>query len=111
MREPDEYAENHIPGAVNLTISDTDKNTAQQFKNYDIVVAYCIKDFRGFEMARKLRDLGIKQSVILSPFGIRGWIANSLPVYAAGSVTEEQARNALEKCIADVSYQPAAVPN
>ena len=108
VREPDEYAENHIPGAINLTIRDTNAESVKQFKDYDIVVAYCIKDFRGFEMARKLRDLGIKQSAILSPFGIRGWIASKMPVYKIGAGTEEQAQQALQNCIADVACQPAS---
>lgn len=107
VREPDEFAENHIPGAVNLTITDANAQSVKQFADYDIVVAYCIKDFRGFEMARKLRDLGIHQSVILNPFGIRGWIASKLPVYKAGAITEEQAKRSLQDCIDDLACQPA----
>lgn len=109
VREPDEFQENHIPGAINLTITEANAQSVKQFKDYDIVVAYCIKDFRGFEMARKLRDLGIKQSAILSPFGIRGWIASKMPVYKAGAVTEEQAQQSLQSCIADAACQPAVL--
>jgi len=108
VREPDEFAENHIPGAVNLTIGDTNEQSVKQFSGYDIVVAYCVKDFRGFEMARKLRDLGIKQSVILQPFGIRGWIGSNMPVYVAGSVSDEQASKALQACINNSACQPVA---
>lgn len=101
VREPDEYAENHIPGAINLTIADANNNSVKRFKEFDVVVAYCIKDFRGFEMARKLRDLGIKQSAILNPYGIKGWIGSNMPVYKASSVSEQSAADALAKCIAE----------
>lgn len=108
VREPDEYQENHIPGAVNLTITDANAKSVQRFKSYDLVVAYCIKDFRGFEMARKLRDLGIKQSAILNPFGIKGWIGSNMPVYKVGSVSEEQAAQSLASCVADATQCPAS---
>lgn len=101
VREPDEYVENHIPGAVNLTIADANSQSVQRFKEFDLVVAYCIKDFRGFEMARKLRDLGIKQSAILNPYGIKGWIGSNLPVYKVGTTSEEQAASALASCVAE----------
>ena len=103
VREPDEFQENHIPGAINLSISAANATTTQFLREYDVVVAYCIKDFRGFEMARKLRDLGIQQSVILNPFGIRGWIGSNLPVYKAGAVSEAQAQQAFKSCIDDPS--------
>jgi rhodanese-related sulfurtransferase len=101
VREPDEFAENHIPGAINLTIADANSQSVQRFKEFDVVVAYCIKDFRGFEMARKLRDLGIKQSAILNPYGIKGWISSSMPVYKAGNVSEQQAARSLDTCVSE----------
>jgi rhodanese-related sulfurtransferase len=99
VREPDEFAENHIPGAINLQIRDANQQTTSELKNYDVVVAYCIKDFRGFEMARKLRSLGVTQAVILNPYGIKGWIDSNLPVFQQGKVDETTAAGKLKKCI------------
>jgi rhodanese-related sulfurtransferase len=99
VREPDEFSENHIPGAINLLIKDADKSTTQFLKSYDIVVAYCIKDFRGFEMAKKLKSLGISQAVILNPFGIKGWIDSKLPVYQQDKINDQKAKMLFETCI------------
>lgn len=99
VREPDEFAENHIPGAINLQIRDTNEESVSELKKYDVVVAYCIKDFRGFEMARKLRSLGINQAVILSPYGIKGWIDSKLPVFQKDTMDEPTAAEKLKKCI------------
>ncbi len=80
-------------------IRDANRETTSELKNFDVVIAYCIKDFRGFEMARKLRSLGITQAVILSPYGIKGWIDSNLPVFQQGKVDETTAAEKLKKCI------------
>ena len=56
VRSPGEFAEDHIPGAINLRIRDINADSIVQLPPSDLYVAYCVKDFRGFEMARKLRD-------------------------------------------------------
>jgi rhodanese-related sulfurtransferase len=103
VREPDEFSENHIPGALNIQIRDADQAIADTLKSYDIVVAYCIKDFRGFEMAKKLKSLGITQSVILDPYGIKGWIDSKLPVYHKDRINEQQSVALLKKCLDQTS--------
>lgn len=80
VREPEEFVEQHIPGAFNIPIRDLDEQALAVLKPADLVVSYCVKDFRAFEMAKKLQDLGLKQAVILTPYGLRGWLASGLPV-------------------------------
>ncbi|MFC6671370.1 chromate resistance protein ChrB domain-containing protein [Marinobacterium aestuariivivens] len=101
VREPEEFSEGHIPGAVNLTLRDAAPGIEKQLAGADYVVSYCVKDFRGFEMARTLAELGVRNSVILNPYGISGWVANGLPVAGAKSMTETEASERLADCAQD----------
>jgi len=83
VREPEEFAEGRIPGAVNIPIRDLDEDKVEQLRGADYVVPYCIKDFRGFEMAKLLRRYGIDNPVIMNPYGLKGWRIQGLPL--AGS--------------------------
>jgi rhodanese-related sulfurtransferase len=100
VREPEEFAEGHVPGAHNIPLRSLDDAALTKLRGVDYVVSYCIKDFRGFEMARSLRDAGLRNAVILKPYGIKGWIAEGLPTVGdkALSMVEGQAR--LKACVA-----------
>lgn len=101
VREPDEFAEGHIPGALNIAIRDVDDGIVGLLGSADYVVSYCVKDFRGFEMAKALRRAGVERSVILRPFGVQGWIQAGLPVVGSRGGSEKEARARLLECIAD----------
>ncbi|MEX0915323.1 MAG: chromate resistance protein ChrB domain-containing protein [Wenzhouxiangellaceae bacterium] len=98
VREPGEYHEAHIPGAINLTLRDVNPSIIESFKDDDYVVAYCIKDFRGFEMAKRLKQHGVRNAVILNPFGIQGWIAEGLPVVGSEGLEQDQGEDWLLQC-------------
>lgn len=100
VREPDEFAEAHIPGAMNVVLRDLDAADIEKVKGADYVVAYCIKDFRGFEMARSLRDAGVGNAVILNPYGIKGWIADGLPTVGDKAMTAAAAQARMTECLA-----------
>ncbi|MGL6289356.1 MAG: chromate resistance protein ChrB domain-containing protein [Silanimonas sp.] len=100
VREPDEFAEARIPGARNIPIRDVSDDVAASLKDADYVVSYCIKDFRGFEMAKALKLRGVEQSVILSPYGIRGWTDAGLPTAGDATLGEEEAKQRLAECAA-----------
>jgi len=100
VREPDEFAEAHIPGAMNVQLRALDAGDIAAVKDADYVVSYCIKDFRGFEMARSLRDAGVGNAVILNPYGIKGWIGDGLPTVGAQAMTDAAAKKRLAECIA-----------
>lgn len=96
-REPQEFEELHIPGAVNMRLRDITEAIAPDFEDADLVVGYCIKDFRGFEVARTLAEVGVKPTAILKPFGLAGWRSLGLPV-ANREVSDQVAISRLQQC-------------
>ena len=99
-REPNEFDEFHIPGAVNLRLRDVNSSVANQFKDADLVIAYCLKDFRGYELARALQQkAGLKNTAIMKPYGINGWKAIGLPVEGDKALKNEVARSRLQTCV------------
>lgn len=99
VREPEEYDEAHIPGAINIPIRHFDKASLDELRSADYVVSYCIKDFRGFEMARHIKRAGFERSVILKPYGLKGWVASGLPLSGRNAMGTEAARRALAECV------------
>lgn len=85
-REPEEFAESRIPGSINIRLMDVDSADVEAFKKYDYVVPYCMKDFRGFEVARALRDKKkLSNVVMMNPSGLVGWKASGLPLAIGGN--------------------------
>jgi rhodanese-related sulfurtransferase len=98
-REPAEYREEHIPGAVNLPLRAIPGAAIAAYAGADMVIPYCLKDFRGFEVARALHDQGVTNVHLLSRPGINGWKAMGLPT--AGEVpgrTDDEAQARLDEC-------------
>jgi rhodanese-related sulfurtransferase len=84
VREPEEFAEEHIPHSVHMPVREMDERARVEIGEHELVVPYCLKDFRGFEGARRLVGLGFPQVRLLEGLGIRGWKAEGLPT--AGDV-------------------------
>ncbi len=97
-REDEEFNEVHLPGAQILRLRDVNAETVKYYLDADLVVPYCIKDFRGFEVAKSMKQLGVKHVATLSPNGLKGWLKAELPVVKPGSSTEQQAAQALMQC-------------
>jgi rhodanese-related sulfurtransferase len=100
-REPEEFAESRIPGAINLSLRELEQASAElraQLQRADLTIAYCLKDFRGFEVARALREIGVNASSTLAEQGINGWKALGLPVMERGKRSEADATRALTAC-------------
>ena len=95
-RESMEFAEGHIPASINLKLREVNEASALGLPSADLVVAYCVKDFRGYEAARKLRRLGLN-AVIMKPYGIKGWIDAGLPIAGPRGTTESGALELLEQ--------------
>ena len=103
-REAAEIAAYRIPHAVHIPLRDVASAPVDTFEGAALVVPYCIKDFRGYEVARALADKGVSRVAILQPFGIRGWRQSGLPV--AGDWTgmsDDEAFEALVSCARDGS--------
>ncbi|MEX2963696.1 chromate resistance protein ChrB domain-containing protein [Microbulbifer sp. TYP-18] len=103
VREPGEFEEGHIPGAHNITLRDLDSEAIQRLKGADYVVSYCVKDFRGFEMAKAIKQAGIQQSVILKPYGIKGWVSSGLPTAGSKALSNKEAQAQLSTHIASMA--------
>ena len=102
-REEGEFAESHIPGAVNMTLRQVTDGSVGQFADADLVIGYCIKDFRGFEVAQALARHGIRQVGTMNPHGLAGWIAAKLPVAGKDGLPNTLALAALNACADDPS--------
>jgi rhodanese-related sulfurtransferase len=97
-REAEEYDEVHLPGAVLLRLRDVNAESVKQFADADLIVPYCVKDFRGFEVARAIRQEGIENVVTLSPNGLKGWLGSQLPVTRPDERSDRQSVAALMRC-------------
>jgi rhodanese-related sulfurtransferase len=97
-REEQEYAEGHIPGAIDLPLRRIDEGARDAIGSADLVIAYCIKDFRGYEVARRLRDVGVANTHIMQPYGLNGWKDAGLPLATDDPASEGQALERLGFC-------------
>jgi len=79
-REPEEFAEYHIPGAINLPIYRLSSNDLVELKSAKMVVPYCVKDFRGYEVAKTLLSFGLTNIAVMTPSGLKGWGRLGLPI-------------------------------
>jgi rhodanese-related sulfurtransferase len=84
VREPEEYAEEHLPDAIHMPVREMNERARAELRAWDLVVPYCLKDFRGFEGARRLSELGFEDVRVMQKVGINGWKAAGLPT--AGTV-------------------------
>lgn len=100
-REPNEFAEFHIPNAVSLQLRDVDAAAAEKLADADLVVPYCVKDFRGYEVARAFQKVGLHKVAIMNPYGIKGWRQAGLPVAGKLALTEDEAARQLALCAKD----------
>lgn len=101
-REPAEYAKSHIPGAINIPMRDLDQATFDWLKQADRVISYCVKDFRGYEVARLMAEKGIDQVAVMKPHGLSGWQSHGLPLTVAGA-SGQLAEEQLLQCARDRS--------
>lgn len=102
-REEQEFDEVHLPGALQLRLRDVSRQSIQPLVDADLVIPYCIKDFRGFEVASAMRRLGLRQVATLSPNGLKGWLQAGLPVVRPGESSERQASVDLMRCAMEPS--------
>lgn len=99
-REDEEFDEQHIPGAINIKLREVSEPIAESLQDADIVISYCIKDFRGYEVALALNRAGLRQSGIMKPYGIKGWKDRGLPV-ASDTLADSVALTQLKQCAAN----------
>lgn len=73
VRTPEEFANGHIPGAVNINFYDEDfKNKLQELDSTQAVYVYCAKGGRSSKSMKDLADLGFNRVYNLSG-GYTAW--------------------------------------
>lgn len=86
VREPDEYAEGHMPGAVNVSRgflevkadpSHPKKSEALQDRDQKVLV-YCAGGIRSLLAAQTLQEMGFKDVVSMAG-GYTAWTKENLP--------------------------------
>jgi len=97
-REDEEFDEVHLPNSVVLRLRDVNAESVKMFKDADLIVPYCVKDFRGFEVAKAIQQQGLQNVATLSPNGLKGWLTAKLPVVKPGGLNEAEAADALLEC-------------
>lgn len=98
-RESDEFEEGHIPGAVNIKLRDIGKELPPEVVDADVVIPYCVKDFRGFEVAKRLKKMGVRKVGLMNPWGISGWKSSGLPVAGTRGLQDKDAMQKLKSCV------------
>ncbi len=97
-REDEEYFESHLPGAKQLLLRNVNEKSVEEYRNADLVIPYCVKDFRGFEVAKAMKQLGINRVATLSPNGLKGWVQSKLPVVTTDKDSKNNAEEMLFQC-------------
>jgi rhodanese-related sulfurtransferase/plastocyanin len=94
VRQPEEYAPAHIPGALNIPSGEIQARRAELPRDATLI-PYCNMDFRGFVAARALQKMGFEHVALMQERGIQGWISQKLPVAGTQSGVTDAA--ALER--------------
>jgi rhodanese-related sulfurtransferase len=100
VREPEEFAEEHLPGAIHMPIREMADRAASELPADGVMVPYCLKDFRGFEGARRLSQLGFADVRLMQKLGINGWKAAGMPTAGAipGRTDADVVSAVVEQC-------------
>jgi rhodanese-related sulfurtransferase/plastocyanin len=115
VREPEEFAEGHIPGAINIREQDFAARIGEVPKDA-LVIPYCNMDFRGFVAVRSLEELGIERVALMQERGINGWREQGLPVAGPESgLSDEEALERLRSVetagLLGDRYSPRVAPS
>lgn len=100
-REPAEFEEFRIPGAIHIPLREIADHPVSSLADADLVIPYCVKDFRGYEVARALSRRGIRDVAIMNPYGIRGWMKKGLPIAGQRGSDDPVALDELRTCAKD----------
>lgn len=93
VRQPEEYAPEHIPGALNVPKGEIAARKVELPRDVTLI-PYCNMDFRGFAAARELEALGFRVA-LMQERGLQGWKSAGLPT--AGQANGVSDAAALEK--------------
>lgn len=90
VRQPEEHAPAHIPGAVNIPSGEVIRRSSELPRDA-LLVPYCNMDFRGFVVARDLQRAGFERVALMQERGLYGWTEQGLPVAGTKSGQSDEA--------------------
>lgn len=102
-REPEEFSEDHLPGAINMTLRQVDRKVVDKLHDADLVVTYCLKDFRGYELGRALKNQGLMNVRLMKAHGIYGWKKQALPITSRDGMKDVESIALLRRCATDIN--------
>lgn len=79
-RQIEEFREASIPGAIRMSLTQAKRSSVDSLMEADLIIPYCVKDFRAYEVAKALNDRGLERVAIMNPYGLKGWIELGLPI-------------------------------
>lgn len=79
VREPEEFAEGHIPGARNVPVERVGA-LANELRAYKTVYVHCLGGGRAGRACQTLQDSGLTQAVHVADSGMRNWVQSGYPV-------------------------------
>lgn len=79
VRRPDEYASEHIKGALNIPV-DQVAMKAQELKKYDNIYIHCKRGGRAKTAFEVLSAEGLNNLVCIGDYGMDFWLESGYPV-------------------------------
>ncbi len=78
VRNPDEYREAHIKGALNIPLPELAEH-AEKLKKYDHVYIHCKRGGRAQSATQVLSSAGLTNIVCISDAGMDMWVNEGFP--------------------------------
>lgn len=79
VRGPQEFADGHIPNAINIPV-DVVAEQSDKLKNYEAVYIHCKRGGRAKTAFEALKARGLNNLVCVSDAGMDAWIEKGYPV-------------------------------
>jgi rhodanese-related sulfurtransferase len=79
VRNPDEFKESHIQGALNYPVSEVVQHI-EELKKYDHIYIHCKRGGRAQTAFQILSGSGLKNLVCISDAGMDMWISEGYPI-------------------------------
>ena len=79
VRRPDEYAEGHIEGSINIPHEEVQSHV-DDLKKYSRIYLHCRSGKRAQVARKALEDAGVKTVVCISNSGMLDWLESGYPV-------------------------------
>lgn len=78
VREPDEFAEGHVPGARNIPLADV-AHYAKELSKFDRIYVHCQAGRRSQMASQALAQAGLTNLICVSGGGMGDWIDAGFP--------------------------------